>query len=76
MKERFYFWTGDEVVVTERKLEVLRFHVNQLCVHTGYSPNVPEARYGRFDWEITWRAVPLEEFPKKFRVHLLLLGVV
>lgn len=71
MKERFYFWTGDEVVVTEQELK----HIGQLGVDTVYSTGDPDSRYGIFDSKRLWRGVPLEEFPKEFRVHLLLLGV-
>ena len=32
-------------------------------------------RYGKYTKD-GWRHVPLDEFPKEFRTHLLLLGII
>ncbi len=75
---KFLLWTGKEVLHMEGyELFSLR---NQLaygdflpiCVDLNFSE--PEDRYGRITND-SWLHVPLEDFPKEFRVHLLLLGV-
>ena len=34
-----------------------------------------EMRYGKYIKNTGWVYVPIEQFPKKFRIHLLLLGI-
>ena len=34
-----------------------------------------DMRYGKYFKKAGWKHVPIEQFPKKFRIHLLLLGV-
>lgn len=39
------------------------------------SDNHPEQRYGTWRGGGTWKHLPLEDMPKEFRAHLLLIGV-
>lgn len=34
-----------------------------------------EMRYGKYFKKAGWKHIPIEQFPKKFRIHLLLLGI-
>ena len=77
MDDVFYFWKDKQVViVTDAELDE-NFASNQglICVDT--QREEPEWRYGWFSPEdfSRWSYIPLDDFPKEFRVHLLLLGV-
>ena len=79
---RFIFWTGKEVLHMEGK-EVFRAGepiyagmVGYYCVDTKFPQDeFPKDRYGILKKGSGWVSAPLEDFPKEFRVHLLLLGV-
>lgn len=73
-----YFWKDGNVLVTEQVLaeEAIRYnYTDLLCVDACRTD--PESRYGVFKNapQRGWKHVPLENFPKEFRMHLLLLGV-
>lgn len=36
---------------------------------------IAEMRHGKYMKRLGWKHIPLEQFPKKFRTHLLLLGI-
>lgn len=72
-----YFWDGKKVrsfgeqffmATAEKHHQLGRF-----CVD-GFRTD-PEMRYGKFGQNTSWEHVPIEQFPKEFRAHLLLLGV-
>lgn len=76
-KNGYVYWTGAELKFHSRRidpgfLELRDKPIVDLC----YSTEEPDKRYGRYtsaDW--IWRHVPLEKFPKEFRMHLLLEGI-
>ena len=69
-----YFWTGAQVQVITAHDKVPLDSFNQYCVDDAYSCDAPTGRYGKFGHS-GWEPQPLENFPKEFRMHLLLLGV-
>ena len=75
---RFLYWAGSEVREwNQDEAFALRGHLAEggmlpLCVDLHFSE--PEGRYGRLT-ENSWLHTKLEDFPKEFRLHLLLLGV-
>ena len=74
-----YFWNKNQVTAIDLahpnwNIEGERFR-NLLCVDGRAATDDPRMRYGMFT-KIGWRPVALENFPKEFRVHLLLLGEV
>mgnify|MGYP003398430144 CR=1 FL=1 len=77
-RKRFLYWTGKEVREwNQDEAFALREHLAEggvlpLCVDLDFSE--PEGRYGQITRN-TWLHTKLEDFPKEFRVHLLLLGV-
>lgn len=74
MNEEIYLWKDDAVVVIPRNQEFIGEYYSHVCVDTGYDN--PEMRYGTFtNRDDGWVHVPIEDFPKTFRAHLLLLGI-
>jgi hypothetical protein len=66
----YFYWYEGKVVRTSDLNS--RDHHGLLCVDT--SSTDPRERYGKFD-HMGWRHVRLQNFPKEFQAHLLLLGV-
>ena len=75
---RFIVWTGSEVEEWDAySAFALRSHLTKgdqlpLCVDLKFDD--PKDRYGHLT-KTAWKSVPLEKFPKEFRMHLLLMGV-
>jgi hypothetical protein len=71
-----YFWDGDEATHEPNtwSMKIRDKHLGQFCVDMDESPWDSRMRYGKYS-EFGWAPVPLKDFPKEFRVHLLLLGV-
>lgn len=71
------FWTGDRAMEAEipDTWSELRNKglADMLCVDLRQTE--PQCRYGIFEHSEEWIHIPLERFPPKFRMHLLLLGV-
>ena len=68
-----YYWVNGDVVVGNWDGTSV-IHHGAFCVDN--CENQPLQRYGRFKRNPTmWEHVPLEYFPKEFRLQLLLLGV-
>jgi hypothetical protein len=69
-----YFWHKGEVVGPFDIYfgQIRRLHAEDYCIDL--DEDRLEARYGKFNAR-GWISVPLEEFPKEFRMNLLLLGV-
>lgn len=73
---RTIFWRDGEVIISERVwVEEAREGglTDLLCVDEAHTD--PRTRYGMFHSSMDWVPVPLSDFPKEFRLHLLLLGV-
>lgn len=68
---RYYLWTG----VAVKPIKAGELNVDDIgwCVDTKYAAE--DLRYGKYN-RLGWEYAPLEEFPKAFRMHLLLLGVL
>ena len=71
-----YFWKegtvhkyiGDNNTDTVCETEFIGcFAVDTLCTLS--------MRYGKYLKSSGWEPIPIEQFPKKFRTHLLLLGI-
>ena len=76
MQNTIYFWKNGQVCTyhgyTDTKsIENTEF-IGCFAVDTEHTE---EMRYGRYNRKTGWNHIPLEKFPKKFRTHLLLLGV-
>ena len=76
MREPIYFWKGGQVCkyhghTDAESIEDTEFTacfaVDTACIG--------EMRYGIYTRRSGWYHIPLEQFPKEFRTHLLLLGV-
>lgn len=70
-----YIWKDNEVLIVDYQVfagDARELKAEMCPVVDAFSRSVRN-RYGRFNQG--WEHVPLEEFPKEFRVHLLLLGV-
>lgn len=76
MLEPIYFWKDGQVCkyygatnaeAIENTEFVACFAVDTACTE--------EMRYGMYKRRTGWNHIPIEKFPKKFRTHLLLLGI-
>ena len=73
---RCIFWKDGGVFIFERVwVEEARREglTDLLCVDEVHID--PKDRYGLFHSTWGWGHIPLEDFPKEFRLHLLLMGV-
>ena len=66
-----YFWKDGELLIG------IDYNLDNrpkecFCVDTYYKDG--GFRYGMYI-DNTWKSVPIEEFPKEFRMHLLLMGI-
>jgi hypothetical protein len=73
-----YFWEDGKLIISEHPDWPAKNAC--FCVDGRYPTSEPEERYGRVKQELgkvhySWVHLPLEQFPKEFRTHLLLLGV-
>ena len=71
-----YFWKNNQVHIYQGdndpdSIRDTNF-TNCYAVDCGYE--ITTMRYGKY-FKRDWKPVPLEEFPKAFRTHLLLLGI-
>lgn len=75
--ERYVYWIEGRVVSTSNYL----MYIGHYCIDTKYLDD--DARYGKWvDWinsngnpDAKWKPVHPDEFPKEFKLQLLLLGV-
>lgn len=74
-----YFWKDGAVLVVPERVGAADAdqcgYTGMFCVDTFVDTDVPKMRYGMFEYGRGWEYHPLESFPTKFRMHLLLLGV-
>ena len=76
MPSTIYFWKDEQLHTYEGyddqdSIRVAKF-ADCYAVYSGYE--TAHMRYGKYTKD-GWRYIPLEEFPKAFRTHLLLLGI-
>lgn len=72
-----YFWVNGKIVTRDTWVSAEVARAEGLCE----IPCVdafeaqPDRRYGLFERGRGWAHIPIEQFPKAFRLELLLLGV-
>ena len=74
-----YFWDGEKVIQMSgqpnvgdvRKAGLEDFY----CVDISPGCESPSQRYGMFKRNDGWNHYSFDQFPREFRMHLLLLGV-
>ena len=76
MASTIYFWKDEQLHAYQGgndpdSIKDSQF-MNCYAVDSGYA--AANMRYGNYTWD-GWRHIPLEELPKAFRTHLLLLGI-
>lgn len=79
----YYFWDGEQVlendigktgIVTGPQL-MKNGYANLFCLDAYAASD--QSRYGRFRSPVgTWEHVPLNQFPKEFRLHLMIRGLI
>ena len=76
MISTIYFWKDEQLHTYQGDNDAASIRETQFM--GGYavdsSNTATNMRYGEYTRD-GWRHIPLEEFPKLFRTHLLLLGV-
>ena len=76
MASTIYFWKNEQLHTYQGDSDTDSIKDSQFmdcyAVDSGYA--AANMRYGNYTWN-GWRHIPLEEFPKVFRTHLLLLGI-
>ena len=74
---RVYQWVNGEGIERDVPDSWYLLKAQGLTEHLTVDPNHtdPKYRYGQYHGaDESWRHIPLEDFPKEFRMHLLLLG--
>lgn len=78
-----YFWDGKQLITVPEQvwLENSKPYLDMPCFNTYAAPE-KSGRYGYFTltpsgsyWDTRWCPYNVNELPKEFRAHLLLLGV-
>ena len=71
-----YFWKNKQLHIYQGDSDTDSIKDTQFmeCYAVDSSKAAANMRYGNYTWD-GWRPIPLEEFPKAFRTHLLLLGI-
>ena len=76
MVSSIYFWKDEHLHTYQGDSDTDSIRDTQFmdcyAVDPGYA--AVTMRFGKYT-EDGWRHVPLEDFPKEFRTHLLLLGI-
>ena len=76
MTPTIYFWKNEQLHPYQGDSDTGSIKDTQFmeCYAVDSSRAYPSTRYGKYKWD-GWRHVPLKDFPKEFRTHLLLLGI-
>ena len=76
MTSTIYFWKDEQLHTYKGYSDTDSIRDTQFmdCYAVDSGNTKVDMRYGRYTWD-GWRHIPLEEFPKVFRTHLLLLGI-
>ena len=76
MVSTIYFWKNEQLHTYQGDSGASSIKDTQFmeCYAVDSSRAAANMRYGNYTWD-GWRPVPLEDFPKAFRTHLLLLGI-
>lgn len=62
-----YYWVKGEITTSPNHEKLADFIAD-------FRYREPEDRYGRYVKKHAWEHVPLEQFPKKFQMFLLVMG--
>ena len=76
MVSTIYFWKDEQLHTYQGDSDTDSIRDTQFmdCYAVDSSKAAANMRYGSYTRD-GWRPTPLEEFPKVFRTHLLLLGI-
>ena len=76
MISTIYFWKNKQLHIYQGYSDTDSIRDTQFtnCYAVDSGNAAADMRYGKY-LKTGWKHVPLEEFPKAFRTHLLLLGI-
>lgn len=69
-----YFWKDDEIVTVLKPLNSSSKEVIRKCPCLDAYQTEADMRYGYFD-DYGWKPMFYKDFPPKFKLNLLLLGI-
>lgn len=75
MQSTIYFWKNNQTHIYKGHSDVKSIKRTDFmnCVAVDLEC-IEEMRHGKYT-ELGWEHIPIHQFPKEFRTHLLLLGV-